>query len=71
MAARPPISCIVGSWLIGVRHSGRTVIAEVLALAEDGYIEVVADDDGYTVRRGPSDPAVLWEDRAQVLAGLF
>ncbi|MBO3739188.1 hypothetical protein [Actinoplanes flavus] len=47
------------------------VIAEVLALAEDGYVEIVADDDGYTVRRGPVDPSGLRQDRADVLAGLF
>lgn len=47
------------------------VIAEVLALAEDGFVEIVADDDGYTVRRGPVDPSGLLPDRAYVLAGLF
>jgi hypothetical protein len=54
-----------------VKHPARLVVAEVLALAEDGYVEVVADDDGYTLHRGPADPAVLWQDRAEVLAGLF
>jgi hypothetical protein len=56
---------------MGVRHPAWMVIAEVLALAEDGYVEVVADDDGYTVDQGPADPSGLWQDRAEVLAGLF
>jgi hypothetical protein len=69
--ARPATSCIVAGVLVGVGHPAQHVIAEVLALAEDGYVEVVADDEGYTLRRGPAEPAMLWEDRAEVLAGLF
>ncbi|HWS38792.1 MAG TPA: hypothetical protein VN408_39395, partial [Actinoplanes sp.] len=68
---RPATSCLIGAWLLGVRHPARMVTAEVLALAEDGYVEIIADDDGYTVHRGPADPAGLWQDRAEVLAGLF
>jgi hypothetical protein len=70
-SAQPRTSCIVGGWLVGVTHPARLVIAEVFALAEDGYVEVVADDAGYTLHRGPADPAALWPDRAAVLAGLF
>jgi hypothetical protein len=67
----PSTSCIVAGWLVGVQQPAQTVVAEVLALADDGYLEVVADEDGYVFRRGPADPAGLWEDRAAVLAGLL
>src|SRR5262245_13878342 len=67
----PPTSCVVGGTLMEITHPGRLVVAAVLGLAGDGYIDVAADEHGYTVSRGPADPAGLWPDRAVVLAGLF
>ncbi|GAA3720429.1 hypothetical protein GCM10022224_103090 [Nonomuraea antimicrobica] len=67
----PRTSCLLGPWLAKVDDLSRVLTAEILALGNDGYVVVLADYQGYTLRRGPKNPDDLRQDRAAVLNGLF
>jgi hypothetical protein len=70
LAGEPPVSCVIGAWLVKARNPVRIVVAELVAMADHGLITVHAHDRGYTLRASIK-PAALSEDRRVILDGLL
>jgi hypothetical protein len=49
-ASEPPVSCVIGAWLVKARYPVRVVAAELIAMAEHGLLTIKAGADGYTLR---------------------
>jgi hypothetical protein len=69
VADKPTVSCLMGAWLVKARNPVRFVVAELLAMADDGLLTVHADDIGYTLRVH-ADWDRLGAGRRAILTGL-
>ncbi|MDW8803837.1 hypothetical protein P1P68_03265 [Streptomyces scabiei] len=67
----PEVSCLVGAWLAGVKDPVRAVLCEVLALAQDGYLEVCKHKDGYSLHWGRPEFPELPRDRGTLLGAIL
>ncbi|MET7913520.1 hypothetical protein [Streptomyces avermitilis] len=67
----PESSCLVGSWLVGRKNPMQVVMSETVALAEDGYLQVTAYEDGYVILPGTRSGAGLPPDRAALLDAIL
>jgi hypothetical protein len=70
VASEPPVSCVIGAWLVKVRYPVRVVAAELLAMAEHGLLIIEAGAEGYTLRV-VAEAGTLSRDRQTILEGLL
>ncbi|GAA4723191.1 hypothetical protein [Phytohabitans rumicis] len=69
--AWPTVSCWLAAELTGTRDKRPAILGDFLALAQDGFLDVIAKADMYTLRRTEEVPPGLPFERAELLAGLF
>jgi hypothetical protein len=70
VASEPPVSCVIGAWLVKARYPVRVVTAELLAMAGHGLLTVEAGAEGYTLRVA-AKAGTLSGDRQTILEGLL
>ena len=71
-APKPDVGCLIGAWLAGVRGPVRVVAAELMAMGEQGLVDVSAGRDGYTLRlRYPLDGPELTDERRFLMRELL
>jgi hypothetical protein len=70
VAREPPVSCVIGAWLVKARYPVRVVAAELLAMAEHGLLTIEAGAEGYTLRV-VAEAGTLSRDRQAILEGLL
>jgi hypothetical protein len=69
-ASEPPVSCVIGAWLVKARYPVRVVTAELLAMAEHGLLTIKAGAEGYSLRV-LVEASTLSTDRRAVVDGLL
>lgn len=68
----PTVGCLIGAWLTGVQGPVRIVAAELMAMGEQGLMDVSAGRDGYTLRlRYPLDAPELSDERRVLMRELL
>jgi hypothetical protein len=68
----PAVGCLIGAWLVRVRGPVRIVAAELMAMGEQGLVDVSAGRDGYTLRlRYPLDGPRYSDERRALMRELL
>jgi hypothetical protein len=70
VASEPPVSCVIGAWLVKARYPVRVIAAELMAMAEHGLLAVRAGAEGYELRV-LAEASTLSTDRRAILGGLL
>jgi hypothetical protein len=70
VASEPPVSCVIGGWLVRARYPVRVVTAELVAMAEHGVLSIKAGAEGYSLRV-LAGAGTLSTDRRAILDSLL
>jgi len=70
VASEPPVSCVIGAWLVKVRYPVRAVTAELVAMAEHGLLTIKVGAEGYSLRV-LAEAGTLSRDQRAILDSLL